>query len=169
MRTRVLVLLAGLVAVAAWGPASASPIPKHLMKDAGNADQAKLQGKWKLKSIRFQGMDLGGEAAAGIQMTLEIRGDTMTAVAQGHRVTAKFKLDTVDGVKRFASTGGQKQDGDGKPLGKEEDQSFGYAIDGDTLTWAMRIADPNKGPPVDPAKAGADAAVIVFTRVKDKD
>ena len=174
MRTRAFLLLAALsgsVVVLAGTPAPGAPVPKHLMKDGDNTEQGKLQGKWKLMSLRLGGMEIGGDIAAGIEMTMEIRGDTMTArVAQGpaQRITAKIKLDTADGVKRFTTTNTQKTDTDGKPAGKEADVTFGYAIDGDKMTWAMVPGANGNAELADPAKPGANAILMVFTRVKDK-
>ena len=168
MRTCAALLLLGLSGSTALAGA---PVPKHLLKEGDNTEQGKLQGVWKLTSLRVGGTEVGGEAAAGIEMTMEIRGDAMTArVAQGpaHRVTAKIKLDTADGVKRFSTTNTQKTDADGKPTGKEEDVTCGYAIDGDTMTWAMIPGANGKATPADPAKPGANAILMVFTRVKDK-
>ena len=174
MRTCAFLLLAtlsGSAVVFTGTPAPGAPVPKHLMKEGDNTDQGKLQGVWKLTSIRIGGTEIGGDIATGVDMTMEIRGDTMTAnVMPGptQRVTAKIKLDTADGVKRLSTTNTQKTDTDGKPNGKEEDVTCGYAIDGDKMTWAM-VPDANgKVAPADPAKPGANAILMVFTRVKDK-
>jgi uncharacterized protein (TIGR03067 family) len=174
MRTCAFLLLASLsgsAIVLTGTPAPGAPVPKHLMKDGDNTEQGKLQGKWRLTSIRLGGTEIGGNVAAGIEMTMEIRGDTLTAnVMQGptQRVTAKIKLDTADGVKRFSTTNTQKTDADGKPNGREEDVTCGYAIDGDKMTWAMVPGANGKAELADPAKPGANAILMVFTRVKEK-
>jgi uncharacterized protein (TIGR03067 family) len=169
VRTIPLVLLLGLTANAA----AAAPVPKHLQKGGDNTEQGKLQGVWKLKSLRVAGMDLGTDQAGGISMTIEIRGDTMTATTSAGNaaptgITAKIKLDTVGGLKRFTTTGTRKTGADGNPAAAEQDVSAGYAIDGDTLSWAMNPGADGKHTAADPAKADQGVVVFVFTRVKDR-
>jgi uncharacterized protein (TIGR03067 family) len=169
----VLAVLSGFVLTFAGSLGVAAPVPKHLMKEAENTDQAKLQGKWKLESIALGGMPLPNNAAGpngGLEMILEFRGDKLTVTGPNDNVTATIKLDTVDGVKRCATVNTQKLDKDGKPAGKEEDVTFGYIIDGDKLTFAVRM-DPGSGKSTtaaDPSKPGTDTVLIVFTRVKEK-
>jgi uncharacterized protein (TIGR03067 family) len=169
MRTHVpaMMFLATLsgAALLANGPSVASPIPKHLMKD-GNADQAKLQGKWKLTSLRIAGRDVGGDIAKTMNMTIEVRDDSFTSTTNQGRVIAKVKLDSVDGVKRFATVNTQKWSADGKHLGGEDDVSLGYLIEGDKLTWAMVPGANGKATMADPGKPAANAILMVFTRVK---
>jgi uncharacterized protein (TIGR03067 family) len=170
MRTCAALLLLGLSGSAGL---AAAPVPKHLMKEGDTTEQGKLQGVWKFTSVRLGGTEVSVEKTGGSDMRVEIRGDTMTVTSsQGNvapqRVTAKLKLDTADGVKRFSTTNTQKTDTDGKPTGKEEDVSCGYAIDGDTMTWAMVPGANGKAVFADPAKPGANAILMVFTRVKDK-
>jgi uncharacterized protein (TIGR03067 family) len=168
----VLAVVSGLVLTFAGSSGVAAPVPKHLMKEAENTDQAKLQGKWKVESVGFEGTpvtkDANGPDDAHV-LTLEIRGDQLT-VTGGNNFTAKIKLDTDGGVKRCTTVGAQKLDQDGKPAGKEADVAFGYIIDGDKLTLAERINPRgNKATTVDdPSKPGTGALLWVFTRVKDK-
>jgi uncharacterized protein (TIGR03067 family) len=164
MRTRVFprgALAAGLIA----GAAAAAPVPKHLMKPKDDSEQGKLQGKWRLTAIKIGGMELGGGVAAGISLTVEFRGEK----AGGQRMTAKIKLDVVNGVKRCITCEGQKLDPQGKPAGEEKDQAFGYKLEGDQMTWAIDQRGMGQGPLVDPANPGPNAAVFVFTRMKEKE
>src|SRR5205809_4073977 len=81
MRSAAFLLLATLTGFAVFrtGPAAAlAPVPKHLMKEAENTEQAKFQGKWKLESLTFGNMALPAGAAGGIELTLEIRDSKLT-------------------------------------------------------------------------------------------
>jgi uncharacterized protein (TIGR03067 family) len=157
MRTAACFLLTASAALAA-------PVPKHLMKDGDNGDLAKLQGKWKLVSLQFGETELRGGVAADLNMVFEFRGDSMTVTANDQTVKAKIKLDTIDGFKRFATIDIQKVSMDGKPVGKEEDATFGYLLDGDKLT----LATSSEKTPVNPAKPVDTAVLMVLSRVKDK-
>jgi uncharacterized protein (TIGR03067 family) len=164
MRTAAFLLLA---CTASAGTAGAAPVPKHLVKEAENTEQSKLQGKWKLESIEIGGMNLG--LPETIDGTFEFRGDKLTVAMQGQTVTATVKLDSADGLKRLATTNTQKVGADGKPLGKEDDATFGYVLDGDKLMIGTRPNAAGRGSgPIDPKKPGEGGVVMVLTRVKAK-
>jgi uncharacterized protein (TIGR03067 family) len=159
MRMTAIVLGLGFAATLLVGvPASAAPVPKHLMKEAEDTEEAKIQGRWKLEAIGIGGMP------QQLDVTLEFRGTKMTGKSQDRAVSATIKLDITNGVKRLAMTNTQAVDGMGQ-LVKEEDVSFGYCIDGDKLTLATTL---NGNGAVDPAKPGDNALVLVLTRVKEK-
>src|SRR5262245_49033366 len=63
--SRFSVFLAG----SASGFAGAAPVPKHLMKEPENTEQSKLQGKWKLESLRLGEMALPAGAAGNVELT----------------------------------------------------------------------------------------------------
>ncbi|MFO0823093.1 MAG: TIGR03067 domain-containing protein [Gemmataceae bacterium] len=159
-RVMLLVVLAGFAVVFAGTATSASPVPKHLQKE-GDSEQAKFQGKWKVHSIKVGGMEIG---ATGIDMHLEFRGDTFTAIANDQTTTAKVKFDVVDGVKRMTTTESQTISRDGNPIRTSRDESVGYTLDGDKLT----VATTQDQKPIDPVKADKDAIVMVLIRVKDE-
>jgi uncharacterized protein (TIGR03067 family) len=162
----VVVLVLGFVAAFLVGvPASAAPVPKHLMKEAENTEETKLQGRWKLESLGVGGIQPQGGVGQQVEMTLEFRGTKLTGTSEGRGMNATFKLDIVDGVKRLAITDTKAVDRMGQPVA-EEDVTFGYCIiDGAKLTLAATI-DGKRA--VDPAKAGDNALVLVLTRIKEK-
>jgi uncharacterized protein (TIGR03067 family) len=165
MRTAVIILVLGFATVLQTGaPAGAAPVPKHLMKAPDNSEEAQLQGQWKLEALDVGKMPLQGVGPQQMQITLEFRGNKMTGNSQGRAVSATIKLDRVDGIKHLAMTNTQAVDGTGKPV-KEDDVTFGYCIDGDKLTLATTLEGKT---PVDPTKAGNNALVLIFTRVKEK-
>jgi len=169
MRATALALFAATAGlfVSLGAPAGAAPVPKHLVKEADSSEQGKLQGRWKLESISLANMPVpvGGKE---LEMTLEIRGDTLTATTMGRVTTAKVKIDAADGLKRLAATNIQTLNADGKPIGKEDDAAFGYTLEGDKLVLASNIGGTGKGNAADPAKPGDSTAVMVLTRIKDK-
>jgi uncharacterized protein (TIGR03067 family) len=163
MRIAALVLF-GLVAFAARGVAA--PVPKHLMKEA-EGEKAKLQGKWKVEAMRLGGKDLA--AGANFDMTIEFRGDTLTATSNiagtARKTTATLKHDAAAGAKRFTTveTTTTPLDGKGAPM-NEKDESFGYALDGDKLLLGAAGGGSKEAP--DPLKPGPNDVVLVLVRVK---
>lgn len=168
MRTAAFLLCVGVAAVVGFSgtPMSAAPVPKHLMKEAENTEQSKLQGTWKLESVSLGNMPLQAGGQNALEMTLEFRGDKMSGNSQGKALSATIKLDVADGVNRLATINTQTTDNQGKPA-KEEDVTFGYVIDGDKLTLATTMGGKVKGA-VDPTKPGNDTVVLVLTRIKEK-
>jgi len=165
MRTAVVLVLCFVAAVLVGVPASAAPVPKHLMKEAENTEEAKIQGRWKLESLGVGGIQpQGGGVQQQMEMTLEFRGDKMTVRSKDQVVSATIKLDIADGVKCLAITNAQSVDGMGRTV-REDDMAFGYCRDGDKLTLAMTLEGYRT---VDPAKAGDNALVLVLTRIKEK-
>jgi len=165
MRTAALLFLiaaAVLLLGNSGSPASAAPVPKHLMKEPENTELAKLQGKWKFESLRIGGRSV----PRGPGLTLEIRGDKVLYTSGDLVTTADIKLEAADGVKWFKATNSQRVDGDGKPIGKAEDGTYGYLIDGNTLTMAMGIERNQVD--ADPAKPTDKTILMVLTRIKDK-
>src|SRR5262245_36609083 len=97
--TAFVLFVASGVLVASAGPVASAPVPKHLMKEP-EGDKGKLQGKWKLQSLRLGEQDLGN-IAASIEMVLEFRDDKMTftvkqpgANNQMQKSTATVALDS---------------------------------------------------------------------------
>jgi uncharacterized protein (TIGR03067 family) len=163
----VLAVLSGFVLTITGSMGVAAPVPKHLMKETENTDQARLQGTWKLESLSIGGMP---PAAYNFETTYEIHGDKLTMRSEKHTATAIIKLDVVDGLKRLTMTSLKQVDPDGKPGEQLDDMIFGYTVAGDTFLLATRPAkDTGKtSEPVDPNKPGSEGVVRVFTRAKDK-
>ena len=86
--------------------ASAAPVPKHLMKEAENTEEAKIQGRWKLENLGGGGDPAPGPGAAAGDDT-EFRRDKMTVHSKDQVVSATIKLDIADGVKCLAITNAQ--------------------------------------------------------------
>jgi uncharacterized protein (TIGR03067 family) len=168
-----LAVLSGFALMFAGSMGVAAPVPKHLMKEAENPDQAKLQGKWKLESVGIGGMPVPGNPNGpngGLDITLEFRGDKLTAGGMGTTLVSKIKLDTIEGVKRCTTFDALQLGQDGKPDEKKDGEAFGYVVDGDKLTIAVRV-DPagDKANMVgNPSKPNTDTVLMVFTRVKNK-
>ena len=169
MRTAVLVLFGVVAAVVCSGGAgAAAPVPKHLMgKVVENGDKAKLQGKWKLESMKVGGKD-ALPAAVGIHIDIEIKDDrfTMKVIVAGmeHNGTATLTYGT-GGVREFKTTNMQMTGPDGRPVnnGGPKEQLMGYALDGDKLLLA---SDAGGKTAADPLKPGANDTVMVLVRVK---
>ena len=170
MRAAVLVLFAAVGLVGR--PATAAPVPKHLMADDG-PDRAALQGKWELKELTLEGVPLPAEIVAQLNTTMEFRGDVcvLTLGARNERVTATVKLDVTARPRRMVCGNETTTDLGGKPLKKGRDAlgTVIYKLDGDTLTLgssADRKTDP-KAPPADFASTpGSDTVVMTFKRAK---
>ena len=167
MRFTALVLFAGVLAgfalVGAGGPrATAAPVPKHLRK-APEGDRAKLQGKWKVESMRLDGKDSGG-LPGGMEMMIEFKGDGLTATARGagqdQNTTAVVKHDA-SGARRFTTV--ETRSDRGGNVKAEKDETFGYAFDGDKLLLSIHPSRKGAG---DPLKPEPGAMVLVLTRVK---
>lgn len=144
--------VASLLGMISWG-AIAAPVPKE------EPDAVKLQGRWKIESIRN-----GKVETKGISV-LELKGDKMTLTSEYGVTTATFKLEVVDGVRRFEAKDSQLTVG-GK-TSRDLDWLYGYEIEGNTLKFAMTISKDGNLVPVPPAKAGDDGLVIVMTRIKE--
>lgn len=155
----VLFSLAGVIAAVAT-PARAAPVPKHLMKPT-DPDEEKIQGQWQIESIRL-GKDQNLQLPGG--MTFEIRGTKMTATTPEGINAATFKINVVNGLKRFSTTNVMQDDGKGN-ITRQEDQSFGYRVDENKFTLAMTIKDRKA---VDPDKAKEGDIVVVMTRLPNK-
>jgi hypothetical protein len=170
LRTTTLALfgLSAAVVLSLGATTGAAPVPKHLMKEP-EGDKAKLQGKWKVESIRMGDQDLGGLLGGNFEMVIEFQGETFTAAANiagmHQKSTAIVKYGT-DGKKQLSMTNTQTVDATGKPVnnGGQKDESFGYALDGGKLI----LASPANGEKriVDPLKPGPKDIVIVLARVK---
>jgi uncharacterized protein (TIGR03067 family) len=176
MRTTVfltLAVLSGFVIPYACSAGVAAPVPKHLMKEAENTEQSKLQGKWKLESTGIGGLPVRGNPNGpngGLDITLEFRGDKLTATGPQPTLVSKIKLDTIEGVKRCTTFDALQLGQDGKPDEKKDGEAFGYIVDGNKLTIAVRL-DATGGKAntaADPSKPNTDTILMVFTRVKDK-
>src|SRR6516225_604795 len=116
----VLAVLAGFVLTFAGSLGVAAPVPKHLMKEAENTEQAKLQGKWQGESVSVGDLLLAGPGKAAWGMTLEISDNKFTFTSGGTE-TATFKLDTIDGFKRCTLTDREWTAPDRESLVKGED------------------------------------------------
>src|SRR5437763_62584 len=137
MRTFALVLFAAVaVIVSSVGkPAAAAPVPKHLMKEP-ETDKAKLQGKWKLQSLKLGEMELGPDLIGTLEMVFELRGDTLTATVnaagtvQKSTATVKYPAAGGTGPKRISMTDAKTVDQNGKAVnnGGKKDDSFTYTI-----------------------------------------
>jgi hypothetical protein len=159
MRTAVVLVLCFIATVLVGVPASAAPVPKHLMKEAENTEEAKIQGQWKLESFVIDKVPLQ------VAISLEFRGTKLTGTSEGRAISATIKLDIVDGVKCLAVTNMQVMDGMGQ-RDEEEDTTYGYSIDGDKLTLVTSLGERKKL--VDPAKPRGNTIVLVLTRIKEK-
>ncbi|MCI0703085.1 MAG: hypothetical protein L0241_18565 [Planctomycetia bacterium] len=174
MRIPAIMLFAlGVVFVGSVGPMVAAPVPKHLMKEL-EGDQKKLQGKWKLQSLRMGDVELGGDLRNTIEMAMEFRGNTFTMTAniaptnQFMKSTATIKFEDSK-PKRMRVTHVKTVDRDGKaiePNGQKEG-AFGYTLDGDKLTLAANSDGKDKSTAADPAKPGPNTVIMVFVRVKE--
>jgi uncharacterized protein (TIGR03067 family) len=166
MQTNLLLLFAMLGGFAITD-ADASPVPKHLLKGADNKEQAKLQGRWKLESVQYGGRPIGGEQ--GIEMTMEIRGDTVTSTTKWLTTTATIKLDKVDGVLRLALINSKAIDVKQQGPTVVENSQYGYTLDGDKLTLATNmIVGTKRSTAADPTKPAGDNTVLtVYTRIKE--
>lgn len=133
------------------GTATSAPIPKHLPKEG---DQEKMQGKWTLEPMK------NGPG----EMRMEVKGDTIKTFGAEDIVTAKFKLDVVDGLRRLNLTEVRYLDRTENVFEKGSDETWGYLLVDNKL---MIAKGPDNGP-IDPAKAGDDSYVLVFVRPKDK-
>jgi uncharacterized protein (TIGR03067 family) len=156
-----------VVVVSSLG-AGAAPVPKHLMKEP-ESEKAKLQGKWRVESLRVGGKD-GNDLGQGLDMVIEFRGDTLTATTTGpnrnRTTTATVKHDATAGAKCFATVNTVTVDHDGKSAPTEEkNEGFAYAFDGDKLLLAVQIGSKERA---DPLKPGPNDLVITLTRVKEK-
>jgi uncharacterized protein (TIGR03067 family) len=142
--------------------ANAAPVPKHLMKEPENNELVKLQGEWKLESLK-----VGNAEVAQLDIKMEFREDKMIITGAGQTTTSKVKFDSVDGIKRLTTSESRAVNANGAPGAKQEDGSFGYTIDGDKLTIAVAL---NGAAPtiVDPTNPTKDAIVIVLARMKEK-
>ncbi len=164
---RVLAFAAALVASA--GPAAAAPVPKHLMKEP-EGDQGKLQGKWKLQSLRMGGMDVGGDLAKSIDLVMEFRGDKLVVTAnvpgQGGAMKSTGTVKFDPKAKTITATQMEAVGPDGKPVNKSgpATQAMGYVLDGDKLTFASSTGGDRAA---DPAKPGPNTIVMTFTRLKE--
>jgi uncharacterized protein (TIGR03067 family) len=173
MRTAALDLFGVVIALVgfAGGPVAAAPVPKHLMKEPENPDLAALQGKWKLTRIGFGGMDLTGDVLDQIDMSLEVRGDTlvMTAAKQNLRSTTTVKLDANSKPRRITFADSKATDLEGKPVNNPGAEKMGiaiYKVEGDTFVFAAKT-DGKAGIPEDfGGGPNTDTAVMTFTRVK---
>ncbi len=167
---RVLALFGLTVAVVTLaGPATAAPVPKHLMKEP-ESDKAKLQGKWKVQSIQMGGKNVLADLnqnGLNIDMEIEFQGDkfiaTINLTGTVQKITATVKYGT-NGMKQLTTTESQAVDGAGKPVNTgSRDASLGYAFDGDQLLLA---ADTDGKKATNPLKPGPNDQVMVLTRVK---
>jgi uncharacterized protein (TIGR03067 family) len=166
MRTAALVLFG--IAVGATPQAAGAPVPKHLMKEA-EGEKAKLQGKWKVEAMRMGGKDIPGLGGQNFDMTIEFRGDKLTATANiggtARKTDATLKHDATAGARRFTTVGTTTTPLDGKGAPKnEKDELFGYAFDGEKLLLGAAAGGSKEAP--DPLKPGANDIVIVLARVK---
>ncbi|MCI0703084.1 MAG: hypothetical protein L0241_18560 [Planctomycetia bacterium] len=167
---RTFAFLLAVVLMASVGPVGAAPVPKHLMKEPGS-DKGKLQGKWKLQSLRLGGMDVGGDLAGGIDMVLEFRGDKLIVTANigGNGTmtgTADVKIES-GAVKRISSSNIQTTDGNGKPINTgAKNDAFGYLLEGDKLILAATPGGGDGNTLADPNKPDKNTMIMVLTRVK---
>jgi uncharacterized protein (TIGR03067 family) len=161
MRSAAFLLLASAVSAGT----AAAPVPKHLMKEAENTEQAPIQGKWQLESVT-----VGGQVrmpGANPEISFDLRDNTMTVnAASGLTKTGVVKFDKDGGFRRIRITDVKRAGNAGGPAA-EDDASFGYRFEGDKLILAARRQGA-KEVAVDPKNAGTDAMVFVFVRVKDK-
>jgi uncharacterized protein (TIGR03067 family) len=146
------------------GRVAAAPVPKHLMK-AADGDKAKLQGKWKVKSVQMGGKNILGGLGQNFDMVFEFEGDQIIATANiagmVQKTTATVKYDT-KGTLKTADM--RTVDGNGKPVNTGKDEPAYYAFEGDKLLIAG--AAPGGKGVVDPLKPGPNDVVFVLVRVK---
>jgi uncharacterized protein (TIGR03067 family) len=155
--------LFGLVAAIALaaGPAPAAPIPRGAGSAGG--DKAKLQGRWKVESMRMGEQDLTTVLGANFEMFVEFDGDRLAAEArlQGRTTVATTADVTYDVPKKqFRTTNSRSVDANGKPAAQaQKEESMGYAFDGEKLILSQRGAGAAGLP-------GKNDVVMVLTRVK---
>lgn len=170
--TRVVALVlfgvAVLVVAGVGQPAGGAPVPKHLAKKA-DGDKAKLQGKWRVESLKMGDQDiLGLIGREGFEMIIEFQGDQFLATANiqnsSQKSTAAVKYDPAK--KQLSMTNPQTVGADGKPINAgQKDATMGYAFDGDKLLIAT---SPGGTGAADPLKPGKSDIVMVLGRVKEK-
>lgn len=153
--------------VTLMGPATAAPVPKHLKAETEKGDRAKLQGKWKVETVRGPGIARGGpNLLAELEMVFEFRDDALTATVTGRGlnlvVISTLKFDP-GGARRVRAVD-SVQPGPGAPM-KMPDEYFGFGFDGEKLLLGVTPGARDKAPP-DPLKPGPDDAVLVLVRVK---
>jgi uncharacterized protein (TIGR03067 family) len=146
--------------------AAAAPVPKHLLKGA-NTEQARLQGRWKLQSVQYGGNTVG--STQGIEMTIEIRGDTVTTTSKWMTTRATMKLDKLDGVLRLALINNKAIEVHQQGPTFVDNGQYGYTLDGDKLTLATNmIVGTTRSTAADPTKPAGDNTVLtVLTRIKE--
>jgi uncharacterized protein (TIGR03067 family) len=156
-------VLSGLVAAlaVAVGESPAAPVPKHLMKPGSDKD--KLQGKWKLESLRMGGVDYGESREVVVRFT----GGSMTTWVNDlgqKRTTAATVMHHPDQVRRFTMRDAtMTSEQNGRSVAKKlRDEVHCYDFDGNKLL----LTSDTKGQPVDPLKPGKYDVVLVFVRVK---
>lgn len=171
MKTVALILFGvTAVIVSSSGFGTAAPVPKHLMgKEAESGDKTKLQGKWKLESMKMGGKD-ALPAGINIDMLLEIKDDQfsmkMNVAGMDMTGTATMTYST-DGKREFKTTNMRISGPDGKQIDSpQKEQSMGFAFDGDKLLIGSTNGPDGKA--VDPLKPGPNDMVMTLTRVKDK-
>ena len=156
--------------VSSFGGATAAPVPKHLAKEAEGGDKAKLQGKWKLESMKM-GDKNGLPDGITLEMTLEIKDDkfTMQMNVAGMSMTGTATLAYgKDGKRELTMTDMKVTNADGTPApttGTKE-QSIGFEFDGEKLLMGSTSGGDSKA--IDPLKPGANDMVMTLTRIKDK-
>jgi uncharacterized protein (TIGR03067 family) len=146
--------------------AVAAPVPKHLLKES-NTEQSRLQGRWKLESVQYGGNTVGG--TQGIEMTIEIRGDTLITTSSWMTTKAIMKLDKVDGVLRLAMINNKAIEVHHAGPTLVDNSQYSYTLEGDKLTLATNmIVGTKRSTAADPTKPAGDNTVLtVFTRIKE--
>ena len=164
VRTVALALF-GVVAAVVFssGVAAKAPVPKQQVE----GDRAKLQGKWKVETLKVGGQDVLAGLGPNFNMVVEFQGDRFAATANigdtVQKTTAKVKYGTGD-AKQITTTEMQTVDADGKPIDAQKEEAFGYTFDGDKLLLASGVGKRA----ADPLKPGPEDVVIVLARVKQK-
>jgi uncharacterized protein (TIGR03067 family) len=135
------------------------------------SDRAKLQGKWKVESIRLGDKNIL-TAVVGRDGTVEVefKDERVTVfVGNGDRVqsfTMIAKYGTAES-RQLKITDVQTKDPDGKPADNaaQKEEAFGYAFDGEKVLLGLRSGEKGVA---DPLKPGRSDYVIVLTRTKGK-
>jgi uncharacterized protein (TIGR03067 family) len=155
--------LAALVLVLAVALGGVGAFAYHTLatEPAKKKDQDRIQGDWKVESLKVNGQEPPGEEGERIKsVTVKITADKIVVTMDGHDKESTYKLDptakpkTIDIIHR--------------PPDQEEEKALGiYKLEGDTLTiCAPRDPNAKERPKEFESKEDSGIILMVLKRVK---